>query len=286
VSWTPNNNADTVGYDVFIDSPPGSRPIVSDAAPAAQQTIYNCPDSSTSGSSSGSGGTGDATVSDAVSTDGAPTDAASAGDVASDAPSGAEAAANSGGQTTDACSNVNGGGSLGTTSCASAALGASPILASGTVQDSGVADDAAQGSDSAVSSSQGGGGISTILCQYLSSASCSAGAPAYTNNGSPSVTGIAISSQMITNLTNGATYNVAVAAVDASGNVGPQSSVVCDMPAPVNDFYKIYRMDGGRAGGGFCALEAVGAPGGAPIVSLGIGGAALALARRRKRDRR
>jgi hypothetical protein len=60
---------------------------------------------------------------------------------------------------------------------------------------------------------------------------------------------------------------------------------VTDFPAPVNDFFKIYREDGGQAGGSFCALDAVGQPAGAPIVGVGLGAVAFAMARRRKRNR-
>jgi hypothetical protein len=88
-------------------------------------------------------------------------------------------------------------------------------------------------------------------------------------------------------LTNGATYSVVVSAVDGSCNVGPQSTPEqCDFPAPVNDFFKLYREAGGQAGGSFCALDAVGAPTGATIVSIGFGAAAFALARRRRNARR
>ncbi len=85
---------------------------------------------------------------------------------------------------------------------------------------------------------------------------------------------------VIKGLTNGVHYDVVVSAVDGSGNVGPPSICVTDFPAPVNDFFKIYRQDGGQAGGSFCALEAVGQPAGAPIVGVGFGAVAFAMARR------
>jgi hypothetical protein len=89
----------------------------------------------------------------------------------------------------------------------------------------------------------------------------------------------------IVGLTNGVIYNVAVAAVDGSGNIGPISSVVCDDPAPVNDFWTNYRKDGGLAGGGFCALEAVGLPVG-PAVAFGAAATGLIGVLRRRRRRR
>jgi hypothetical protein len=90
----------------------------------------------------------------------------------------------------------------------------------------------------------------------------------------------------ITGLKNGTTYNAVVSAVDAYGNIGPPSVEQCDYPAPVNDFWTDYRNDGGRAGGGFCALEAVGAPAGSSLAGvalvLGVGGI---VRRRRRRSR-
>ena len=85
----------------------------------------------------------------------------------------------------------------------------------------------------------------------------------------------------VTGLTNGNYYAVAVSAVDAFGNVGPPSTPqACDYPAPVNDFWTVYRQDNGGAGG-FCALEAVGAPVGSTAAFASLGAVAVALVRRR-----
>jgi hypothetical protein len=138
--------------------------------------------------------------------------------------------------------------------------------------------------DSGSTGETGSGGIASIPCQYLVNTSCPAGTPAYGNTGNPSVTAESSSALTITGLTNGSTYNVVVAAVDGSGNVGPQSTPeVCDYPAPVNDFWKLYKEAGGPAGGSFCALEAAGAPTGLTLFSAGLGAAAFALARRRRK---
>jgi hypothetical protein len=94
------------------------------------------------------------------------------------------------------------------------------------------------------------------------------------------------SSFAITGLQNGRNYNVVVAAVDGMGNVGPASQLVCDQPAPVNDFWTTYRQAGGRAGGGLFPLEAVGQPvQSAAGIAMVVGTGLMALRRRRKRRR-
>lgn len=82
-----------------------------------------------------------------------------------------------------------------------------------------------------------------------------------------------------TGLTNGTSYQVAVAGVDQFGNVGPLSSVECGTPAEVDTFFERYRAAGGTAGGGFCALAMTRTPG--PLLLLS--GAALLFAARRRR---
>jgi hypothetical protein len=97
------------------------------------------------------------------------------------------------------------------------------------------------------------------------------------------VSGETAATYTLAGLTNGVTYNVVVAAVDAFGNIGPPSPQNCDYPAPVNDFFKVYRGAGGGAGGGFCALEAVGAPAGSTVAFGGAGALLFAAVRRRRR---
>lgn len=63
------------------------------------------------------------------------------------------------------------------------------------------------------------------------------------------------SSGKITGLENALQYTVAVAAVDHVGNVGKLSNLACAAPHPVDDFFKVYRDSGGKAGGGFCTIR-------------------------------
>jgi hypothetical protein len=67
--------------------------------------------------------------------------------------------------------------------------------------------------------------------------------------------GKASTSALITDLINGQPTNVAIAAVDASGNAGPLSDIVCGVPEPVDGFDEVYRRAGGSAGDGFCAIS-------------------------------
>jgi hypothetical protein len=289
VSWTPNNDGDTQGYDVFVDPPSGTHP--EGGTSLSQQVLY-CPDSGAatvadaadadaSSADDGSESSDAATSEDAASE--AEAEAAAADAASSDAMLAAEtASAGTDASTFDACVPVNAGGgaSSATAGCTSTALTAPAVFTAGYVVET---DDA--GGDSGASTANGG--IASLTCQYLQGGACSASTPAYANTGSPSVTGLSGSSLAITGLTNGYLYNVVVAAVDGSGNVGPQTPAeACDQPEPINDFYKTYRLDGGSAGGGFCDLEAVGAPTGASIMSMGLGAVAFGLARRRRKGRR
>jgi hypothetical protein len=143
-----------------------------------------------------------------------------------------------------------------------------PALAGGIVQDSGTT------TDDAGNVISGSGGISTIQPQYLVP-----GAAGLT------VSGKAAGNYTIGGLRNGTVYNVAVSAVDTSGNVGPPSPQSCDYPAPVNDFWNLYRQGGGQAGGSLCALEAIGAP--VPSVAgIALFAATSTLMLRRRRKRR
>jgi len=58
-----------------------------------------------------------------------------------------------------------------------------------------------------------------------------------------------------TGLINGVSYNVGVAATDNYNNVGVISNLTCQVPQPVDGFYKAYRAAGGTAGGGFCSIS-------------------------------
>jgi hypothetical protein len=58
-------------------------------------------------------------------------------------------------------------------------------------------------------------------------------------------------------LTNGVLYDVTVQAFSPGNNPSGQSAVIQGMPVQVNDFWRIYRADGGREQGG-CAAGAAG----------------------------
>jgi hypothetical protein len=73
----------------------------------------------------------------------------------------------------------------------------------------------------------------------------------------------------VTGLTNGTWYDMGVAAVDETGNIGPASVEVCDYPAPVQ-------------AGAFCALDTVGV-GGTSLAGVGAIVVSAAIARRRRR---
>jgi hypothetical protein len=82
-------------------------------------------------------------------------------------------------------------------------------------------------------------------------------------------------------LMNGTSYAVGVAAFDEVGNVGPLSSLVCATPAETDSFYEVYRRAGGQGGGGFCSFGLPRSPGGvhAALAALGL----VVLMRRRRR---
>jgi hypothetical protein len=308
VQWASNSDGDTQGYDVFIDPPPGSHP---EGGTSVLPEVLYCMDTGApivSSSDAEAASSDEASADDSSSDDGALGEEASedaSGDVSVDAPveatSEAASPASDGAASADAtlavsafdgaapdgCVYASGGQGVPLTSgdagCVSAALTLAPVFSAGYVTDS-IDDSGTVDLDASSSSNTSLGGMASLTCEYLEGGSCSAGSFAYTNTGNPSVTGVGGSSLTISSLTNGVMYNVVVAAVDGSGNVGPQSSpLVCDYPAPINDFYKTYRLDGGSAGGGFCTLEAVGAPTGASIVSFGFGALAFGLVRRRKK---
>jgi hypothetical protein len=267
VNWTANADSDTAGYDVFIDPRPGyegqdggvlTEASTTQSCPDTGSPVTPASDSGDDGSSTDSGDDGSLGVGD----DGSAT--AEAGDGGSDGPVEASTPVDAG------CTTVTHGGSPGTSNgytCNSA------VLASGFTQDSGttttpITDDAGNVIDDGGTTS-GPGGISGIPIAYL--------APG--NN--PTISDKSRGSYQITGLVDGVTYNVAVAAVDAFGNVGPPSQEVCDYPAPVNDFWQQYGADGGKAGG-FCSLEAVGA-GGTSLAGVATAIGLAGIVRRRRR---
>jgi hypothetical protein len=278
LNWTANTDADTGGYDVFVDPIPGSGETEASTTTGTTTTVLVCPDSGSAGASL------DATDESAAP---ASDDSGASDATTSDASDSATMASGSSGSAEAGCYYENVGAPpppSGTTACGSA------VLLSSNVQDGGAAvaatyDDAGNEIDAGSSTSTGSIGISTIPCQYLVGASCAMGQPVYTAT-TETVTGESGGSYTIKGLTNGVNYNVVVAAVDNYGNVGPPSAEVCATPAPIKDFFKAYSEDGGKAGGGFCALEAVGLPAGTTGLFGGMGVGILAALRRRRRGAR
>ncbi len=99
-------------------------------------------------------------------------------------------------------------------------------------------------------------------------------------------TGNTTSNLSVKGLANLTTYNVAVAATDSYGNVGPisaPSTSSCGAPQPIDDFWKQYRQNGGTAGGS-CAAANVGETDSAPLFGLcALGLAGVWMARRKSR---
>jgi hypothetical protein len=89
-----------------------------------------------------------------------------------------------------------------------------------------------------------------------------------------SVTGGSTTSGRITGLTNGTAYDVQVTALTIGSNESPRSNTVHGTPIPVDDFWRLYKSDGGRETGG-CAT------GGAGMLALLAVPLALRASRRR-----
>ncbi len=271
LNWTANIDGDTGGYNIFIDPIPGHEGAAAGAdATVASNTQFICPDSS-------SPSVTDATTNDEASSDDADTDAMSHVDASE-----ADASSRDAG-----CKPVNVAGNSSPTNSQTMCT-TDPILASGIVQDGGTAvvtvdeasdtdaDDTDADADLGTTVvSTGGGGISTIPTKYIVNPNVSTG---------ETVSGETNSTFMLTGLKNQVPYNIVVAAVDNSGNTGPPSVQACGTPAPVDDFWKIYREDGGKAGG-FCGLEAAGYPASSTPAFLGVGSLVLAALGRRRRRR-
>jgi hypothetical protein len=97
------------------------------------------------------------------------------------------------------------------------------------------------------------------------------------------VVGASVTTKTITGLKNGYVYTIAMTSVDGLNDNGPVSDPQCETPSVVDDFFTTYAKDGGLAGGGFCAIEQVGAPAGLGALALLALSTSLSLARRRRR---
>jgi hypothetical protein len=83
-------------------------------------------------------------------------------------------------------------------------------------------------------------------------------------------------------LRNGFVHAIAIAGVDLQGNAGPLSTVVCATPAETDDFYSVYRRNGGQAAG--CAIGTGSAPA-IPVLAVAVAALARSVARRRRNAR-
>jgi hypothetical protein len=262
LSWTPNVDADTNGYDVFLDPNPalGDAAPMAPMAPAGATSVLVCPEAGASPAQPPDAaleGGDDGSSLDAT------TSSADSGCYYESVFSSLDSAVGGYDGSISACVN---------NACPSTALNSAIVLEGGPVQ---TYDDAGNPIEGGLTT--GSGGISTIPSGYLVGAPTNGVTVPDKNTGSFTITG----------LVNGVCYTAVVAAVDASGNVGPPSAETCDFPDIVKDFWDLYRNDGGKAGDG-CALEAVGepVPAGSGIALIAVAGAGTLVRRRRRRIRR
>jgi hypothetical protein len=97
-----------------------------------------------------------------------------------------------------------------------------------------------------------------------------------------SVEGATASRANAKGLSNGIEYAVAVAAVDTVGNVGELSNIACGTPHQLDDFFEVYRREGGNGGGGYCAATGRSRSG---TLALAMGALLVAGALRQRRGR-
>jgi hypothetical protein len=281
-NWTPNIDPDTIGYDVFIDPIPGHET----ASLSGGEPVLVCPDSGVAASASDATVTSDGATADGALGEGGSAAAGASGDDADlDANTSAQFDASQCVMERRAVTDPTGApgqcASSVLTNADSTIISVSGIATLGT--DAEIVDDAALGDDAASTATDTDAGVFTnVGISHID--------PKYIYK-PDSITGITsasitASSYTITGLQDGVNYNIAIAAVDALGNVGPLSPLQCNEPEPIIDFWQSYRKDGGQAGGGFCALEAAGAPAGSAVFLGGFVSLAAAAWRRRRGKRR
>lgn len=98
-----------------------------------------------------------------------------------------------------------------------------------------------------------------------------------------SATGLTTTRGSARHLDNGTLYAVAVSGVDNVGNTGVLSNIVCETPEELQDFFEVYRSQGGKGGGGFCSVTRE--PPALGMLGLLAGLAAAWIGRRRARPR-
>ena len=243
VNVPPTTDTDTKGWNVYCDPPKDPKADAAFEASTTTTPATTCDSSTTPVTPSTDAATDDAAT-DGAATDGAVTDGA-----VTDASTATDSST-----TTASCPDAGTGTS--TAGSIPAECHPSNVLASG-------------GSTISVTEAgtQATGGVQKII-------------PGAFLCGSVDVTSTRI---QIEGVTNGTLYDIAVAARDAVGNVGPLSNVTCDTPGPIDDFWDDYNNAHGAAGGS-CALEGAGMPAGTGALALGMMAAAIASARRRRRS--
>jgi len=127
------------------------------------------------------------------------------------------------------------------------------------------------------------GGLAAVGISEIDAATYGVGNVGGNTTSSYTITSIRYADGDAGPLINGHQYAVAVAAYDDDQNTGILSNLGCQTPEPVTDFWDSYQDDGGRAGGAYCALKAPAAPVAGSVFGMGVGVAAIAYGRRRRR---
>jgi hypothetical protein len=293
VNWTPNVDTDTAGYDVVIDPVPGHEPLEPDAATADATISGTTDDAATDGESSG----GVATV-QRICPDGA-TSMAAITDATMD-----DGSADGSMDGSTAITDGAVGPILDDAGCYTLTTGSNPPLANSTVSDNGGTCNDPTLSTGVILAGSGSDAAAAVVTQEFDDAGdlLDSGVQQVSGGGiftpppgsilnpnatvGTTVTGVTSSTYTVKNLKDGVPYTVVVAAVDNFGNIGPPSTQACATPAPIDDFFKDYVEAGGKAGGGFCALEAVGAPVRSGVAFAGVGAFVAAGLRRRRGKKR
>jgi hypothetical protein len=141
------------------------------------------------------------------------------------------------------------------------------------------------GSAIGVTTTEGGTGTSNVGISEIDAAVYGVGNVGGNTTSSYTITSARLPDGTTGPLINGHQYAIAVAAYDDDGNVGALSNLGCQTPAPVTDFWDKFSEDGGLAGGGFCTLQAPGAPTLGSLVGFGVGMTLVTYGRRRRRRR-
>ena len=286
VAITAPVSSDTTIFNVYCDPPPGQETAVGlvpyDAASNHEQCIDGAVDSASAQTALDAEAEAAAVDAEAgaaaldAEADGAAADAApvatsdaAVADAQADATSGGEA----GGADASSTLDEAGGNGCGTTvtGFGPGSCSAGSVLQPGggtTTGDAGIEAGAEGGAEAGAEAGVVSRGKQTLEVpgKYL----CGTAAV-----GSPTLT--------LAGLRDGYFYNIAVAAVDGAGNIGPLS-VACTGPVQLADFWYNYTAAGGQAGGGYCSTaEGVGVPAGTTGLGVLMVAAFVAVVRKRRR---